>query len=162
MPERIDYDYLWKLLQEEKQTNALLPIAKDFYSSATKLISGNRHDATQDNTEKANVAKILLDLFERRKQKILLYIAYGKQLPAQVDSHETEFYDALIKIVKAEKLAIEDKHNKVVLRAVKDIPEIILPSGSKIGPLAKGDVVEADSINDDMNFLLNNAICEKL
>jgi len=163
LPDRIDYSYLWKLLQEEKQTNVLLPIAKDFYSSATKLMQRSSTGNDQADNEKTNVAKILLELFERRKQKIMLYIAYDRQLPQQVDAQEMEFYNSMIKIVKAERLDLtEDKHAKIVLKVVKDIPEIMLPSGSKIGPLEKGGIIEVESLNEDMNFLLNNTICEKI
>ncbi|MEM0201963.1 MAG: hypothetical protein QXR73_02200 [Candidatus Micrarchaeaceae archaeon] len=158
MDETLSYDYIWKICQEEKQTNVLLPISRDFYDSAVKLINNS---ATGEN-EKANLTKILLDLFERRKQKILLYIAYGKQLPTQIDNRELAFCDSIMKTVKAEKLNIsEDKHNKVLLRILKDIPEIILPSGNKAGPLVKDEVIEVETINEDVKFLISNAICEK-
>jgi len=159
LSETLNYDYVWKLYQEEKQTNVLLPIAKDFYSSIIKLIN----TSAAMESEKANLTKLLLDLFERRKQKIMVYVAYNKPMPGQIDEQELAFYDSLAKITKAEKLNIsEGKHNKVLLKILKDIPQIILPSGNKIGPLTKDEVMEVETINDDIKFLLNNTICEKI
>ena len=46
--------------------------------------------------QKANMEKILVNLFEKRKQKIFLYLAYNKPLPPQLDNSEQDFYNHLL------------------------------------------------------------------
>jgi len=154
----VSYETAWETFESEKKTNSLQPLAKDFYSSAIKYLSSS----LASETEKSNMAKILIDLFEKRKQKILAYIAYGKQLPSDVPSEELDFYERITKIAKNEKLNITNDENKILLRVLKDIPEIVLPSGSKIGPLSKDEIIRVDSINEDVKFLLDHTICEKV
>ncbi|MGC8669900.1 MAG: hypothetical protein ACP5TL_01975 [Candidatus Micrarchaeia archaeon] len=159
MPDYFSYSEIWKMAQDEKKTNILLPVPKDFYKSVIKTIN----EEIKNDLEKANATKTILDMFERRKQKILVYVAYNKPLPNSVDDTELSFYETIKKEAKAEKLNIsKDDHNKVVLKVCKDIPEIILPSGNKIGPLTKDKIIEVESIDEDAIFLLNNSICEKI
>jgi hypothetical protein len=40
-----------------------------------------------------------------------------------------------------------------------DIPEIMLPSGGKLGPLKKDQRLDMKFSEADLDFLLSNAIC---
>jgi hypothetical protein len=157
MGENISYDYIWNLSQKEKQTNSLLPLSKTFYSDIIEYMENK----TLTDPQKANMEKILLTLFEKRKQKLFLYLAYNKQPPPQLDSSESEFYNQLLeltgryKIVPGQKI----KSNKL-LRSITDIPEIILPSGKRIGPLKKDDILDIQDSAADVTYLISNAICE--
>jgi hypothetical protein len=105
--------------------------------------------------------KITLNLFEKRKQKIFLYLAYNKQPPPQLDGSETEFYNQLLDLTGRYRLdqGQKIKSNKL-LRSITDIPEIVLPSGRKLGPLKKNEILDMQDSADDVKYLIGNAICE--
>jgi hypothetical protein len=160
----ITYDYLWEIYQKEKQTNQLLPISKTFYADALTFIDKlNAKDETGLNT-KTNSINILNNIFEKRRQKILIYIAYGKPLPQPVSSLEQDFCDKVSDVLKVNKLDGTNikTSDRVLLRSLKDMPEVILPSGNKAGPFKKNQTIELGSNEGDIKFLLDNAICESL
>jgi DNA replication initiation complex subunit (GINS family) len=163
MNENLSYDYLWQAYQKEKQTNQLLLVSKTFYEDAVELINNTSPDKSLDPAMRENAARILSEFYEKRKQKILIYIAYNKQLPQPISNSEIEFYNKVLQAVKSEKLDLTKKgvKNTHVLKSLKDIPEIILPSGNKVGPLTKDQII--DTLGEqDRKYLIENTICEQL
>jgi DNA replication initiation complex subunit (GINS family) len=157
MGEDISYDYIWNLYQKEKQTNQLLQLSKAFYPDIMEYLS----KATLSDQQKLNMEKILVNLFEKRKQKIFLYLAYNKPLPTQLDSTEQEFYTNILETINKYKIdpTKKIKSNKL-LRSLTDIPEIVLPSGRKLGPLKKDEILDMQDSSADVTYLISNAICE--
>jgi DNA replication initiation complex subunit (GINS family) len=157
MDETISYDYLWQAYQKEKQTNQLLLLSKTFYEDVNEFIilgGKNKGSSLYENTQ-----KLLDEFFEKRKQKILIYIAYNRPLPQPISNIELEFYNKILQTVKSERLTAQGKETRpTILKSAKDIPEIILPSGRKFGPLKKdqkiGSIEEQDKV-----YLLENTIC---
>ncbi len=164
MEEAITYDYLWQAYQKEKQTNQLLLLPKTFYSDTVEFVKKYREDKSLNITVMENTIKLLNEFFERRKQKILVYIAYDKQLPQPISNNEIEFYNKLLQIVKSEKLNLDAKssiNTPNTLKSAKDIPEIVLPSGNKLGPLRKNQIIEMEN-EQDRTYLIENTICERI
>lgn len=156
MADGISYDYIWRFYQKEKQTNQLLPTGRSFYSEVIGFTNSSGSDQ-----QRLNLERVVNELFEKRKQKIVLYVAYGRQPPSMSDA-ETEFYTKLVDIVGGHKLDRSngsDKKSKL-MRSLKDIPEIVLPSGGKVGPLKKDDVIEGPEKEADADYLIKNTICE--
>ena len=106
MEDYMNYDYLWQLYQKEKQTNQLLLIPKTFYEEISEFITGLDTANEKSNQIKANATKLLSELFESRKQKILLYVAHDKPMPQPIGSIEAEFYDSVVKIMKSSKIEL--------------------------------------------------------
>ncbi len=103
---------------------------------------------------------MLTNIYERRKQKILIYLAYNQVLPQPAPSVELQLYNKLSDIIKKETLEAfaDTAHELLVLQG---IPKVVLPSGKEIGPLEKEQVIHIGDESDE-NFLLNNSICKKL
>ncbi len=159
MDETISYDYLWQAYQKEKQTNQLLLLSKTFYDDVGEFLTLEGKTKGQNSTMHENASKLLLDFFEKRKQKILLYVAYNRQLPQPVSNIELEFYNKVLQTVRAERFPTQNRQpTPTVLRSTKDIPEIILPSGKKFGPLKKDQEIGAMDEQDKV-YLLENSIC---
>jgi DNA replication initiation complex subunit (GINS family) len=172
MSESMSYDYLWQIYQKEKQTNQLLLIPRTFYSDSLEFVNTLKTTKDVNLLLVDNTIKVLSDLFEKRKQKIIIYAAYEKQLPQSVANVETDFYNKILLLSKSEKLEIstkperleatkQSKANIYTLKSIKDIPEIVLPSGNKIGPLTKNQVIDTEN-EQDKSYLLENTICEQL
>ena len=159
MDENISYDYLWQAYQKEKQTNQLLLTPKTFYEDVIKFLNETK---TTDSVLKENTINLLTNFFEKRKQKIIIYVAYNKSLPQPISNNELEFYNKLLQLVKSEKLELTAQTKNIkpnTLKSMKDIPEIILPSGNRIGPLQKDQVIEMEN-SQDRTYLIENIICE--
>jgi len=164
MTTTITYDYLWETYQKEKQTNQLLPISRTFYTDAFFYINSLTAKGDAESATKTNSINILNNIFEKRRQKILIYIAYGKPLPQPISNMEQELCNKVQDVLKVNKL---DGTNikltdKVSLRSLKDMQEVILPSGNKAGPFKKDQVMELSNQESDIAFLLSNDICERL
>jgi hypothetical protein len=164
MTTTITYDYLWETFQKEKATNQLLPISRTFYTDALFYINGLSGKGESESATKANSTSILNNLFEKRRQKILIYIAYGKPLPQPISNMEQELCNKVLDILKVNKLDGTNikSTDKVSLRSLKDMQEVILPSGNKAGPFKKDQIMELGNQESDIAFLLGNEICERL
>ena len=160
------YDTLWQVTQKEKQVNELQLLPKTFYDEVTNFIkSFEAKDLSEEDMNlKKNAIRLLGELQERRKQKILIYVAYKKQMPQPAMQAELDFYKKLSQIVGENKIdfTTAQKPNTFLLKSLQALPEIILPSGKKVGPFEKDQVIEISGNEEDANFLINNTICQKL
>ena len=160
--EDLSYESLWQAVYKEKKTNEIQTIPKTFYDDIEKYIEKLGKGENEETSEtKQNAIKLLEGLFEKRKQKILIYIAHNKSLPQPMPPAEQKFYELVSEdcnktTLDGYKSSTEQKITS--LRVNKDIPEIILPSGKKIGPYKAGDKVNTDNM-EDISFLKSTEIC---
>ena len=158
------YSSLYIAYHKERQSNELQAINKDFFNEVLKEVE--RSDSANKNEEseilKANIMKILEGIYERRKTKILLYIAYNKQTE-YLTTQETVFYDKIMSIFKENRLnsteAMQKKND--MLKSLNEMPQILLPSGAKLGPINKEQIIKIEN-EEDAEFLIKNSICERL
>jgi len=157
----ISYDVLWQTYQKERQSNELQLVPKNFYDSFKEFINSHATGAEDEKSQKENAAKLLTGIFEKRRQKMLIYAAYGRQLPSPAPQQDVEFYEQAIKLLKSNALDYsKEKPKAQTLRSMQSIPQIILPSGRKIGPLDKEQLIEIED-KEDTTFLINNGICKQ-
>lgn len=164
MADNITYDLLWQILQREKQTNEIQMVPKTFFHDIAGLIKELEKEKTEESEQtKRNMIKLSNDLYERRKQKILIYIAYGRQLPQPLPQVEVDFYGKVTGAFKSNIFSahLSGESKDSLLESLYDIPEMLLPSGNKIGPLTKSQSVSVEN-TDDATFLINNALCKKI
>ncbi|MCL5430581.1 MAG: hypothetical protein M1504_03865 [Candidatus Marsarchaeota archaeon] len=166
MEQDTSYEMLWQVTQKEKQSNELQPLPKTFYddvSSYLKQFDKKELSDDEANTKK-NTLKLLNELYDRRKQKVLIYVAYKKQLPQPAILKEQEFYNLILEETSKNTINISSiqKQDTKVLRTLQALPEIILPSGRKLGPVEKGQLIEVSNKEDDIKFLINTTICEQI
>ena len=151
----ITAEFLFSQLKAERSTGELTPLPENFYLQAKeeldKMKSQGKNESDLKQAE--NAASMFASLKERRKQKLLIYLAYGKQLPQPAPREEALLYAQLSEVLKGER-----NSTKVArLKILADVPEVITTEGKKIGPFKKGEVVEATH-NGDVEFMLKNSI----
>lgn len=148
-------EFLFSRLQQEKATGELTPLQKDFYSQAASfidLLSKASPDA-EKTKQLENASQLLASLKERRKQKLLLYIAYNKQLPTTIPGEEESLYGEIRQILNK-----NDARTRISrLKITSDIPEVLTTSGRKIGPYKQGEIIEISDSNE-VDFILKNKI----
>ena len=145
---------LFDKVDKEKKTGELLPLPKDFYKRVREKIyvSSRTNNAGFSTT---SATKLVESLKARRIQKILTYLAYGKQIPVPVPEEEELLYTQIKKLVEQE----QGNKNKIKIKIVSEIPEISTPYGKKIGPYKQNEIIETND-KQDIEFILNNNIGE--
>ncbi len=169
MTEDITYSFLWEVLQKERSSNALQLLPKGFYADVREFLETAKSGPgknEESEIQAGNIERLVSEIFEKRKQKVALYVAYKKPLPNPITDIETDLYNKMMELYANTKLTgpIETKAQQNKLRVIiEKLPEVFLPSGSKIGPLEKGQLIEVQDKNDS-KFLIDNSLCvyEKL
>lgn len=152
----IDQAQLFSILSKEKETGELLPLPTDFYQQIESLIlSLSSSDVPKQ--EEANLQKMVAQLKEKRRQKILIYLAYNRPLPRPVPQEEENLYNEILKILNKD----ASKTSVFKVKILTDLPEIVTPEGKKLGPFSKDQVVELTD-RKDVDFILVNKIGEEV
>lgn len=149
----ISAEGLFSSLQNEKKTGELVALPKDFYKKVEHYIKIDLQNGEDPKT--ANFKKLLANLRERRTQKLLIYLAYNKQLPTQIPEEEEELYNRIRKL-------LENTGNPEKIRKIKilsELPELMMPSGEKLGPYKQNQIIDITKTNE-VEFLLNNKLGE--
>lgn len=147
----INTNAIYNMLKNEQKSGELLPIKKDFYSKIAEKLTG----ASEDQGEQKNLLKVINALKERRKQKILVYLAYDKDLPSPIPSEEEDLYMQIKNILNKNDTA--QKPTKV--KITKTIPQVITQTGSKLGPYEQNEIVYIYD-NTDTKFIIENKLGE--
>jgi DNA replication initiation complex subunit (GINS family) len=151
----LEIENLFSRLDSEKKTGELLQLPEDFYTNVNEEVSKLEETDHNGTKQAANTKKTLAQFKNLRMQKILIYLAYNKQLPSPLPKEETEAYKAIKKLLEGE-INIP-KATKI--RILEKVPEIITTSGKKIGPFEKGEIVTPEK-ETDIEFIVNNKIGE--
>lgn len=156
-PNSMSAEFLFSLLQQEKATGELQQLQHDFYSMVNTFVTTLAAQTETEETSKRleNTKKMLTLLKERRKQKLLLYMAYNKPLPASVPEEEEDLYNEIYQVLHK-----SNSNGRISrLKITSDVPEVLTTQGRRIGPFKQGEVVEvADS--SDVEFIVKNKIGE--
>jgi hypothetical protein len=154
----ITSETIFSKLQAEKTTGELMPLQKDFYAQAIIFINGLEKESSSEKAKQAeNTKKMVAILKERRKQKLLVYLAYDRPLPQQMPDEEEVLYNEI------NKLLTKDIPNSKLsrLKITTNIPEVITAEGRKIGPYTQGEVIEVSN-SGDAEFIVKNKIGETI
>ena len=143
---------LYVLLKTEQKTGEVIPLPEDFYLKINEKLKAN---GNTDSDEYKSTLKITNSLRERRLQKILVYLAYNKELPHPLPSEEEDLYIQIKNIIN--KNNKEPKPEKV--KIAKTIPQIVAPSGNRLGPYEQNEIVHIYD-HADAKFMIENKIGE--
>lgn len=147
LPMDFSEEELFEVLKTEKTKGELQPLPKEFYKKYTE----------KEQTASPNLTKTLSSLKEKRTQKMLVYIAYGKPLPRPLPAEEEEAYNKIKQILKKEN--VDKLSTKIKINA--DLPEILTPNNNKLGPFKQNEIVELQEASD-IKFIIENKIGEIL
>lgn len=156
MGEEITPELIFRKLSEEKRTGEIQPLSEDFYAKIRNTaLTMSKDKKTQGEAE--NTVRMFTALAEKRKQKLLLYLAYNKPLPKPLPKEEENLYSEMQKILNNEISEVRITKIKIIT----ELPEVITPYGKKLGPYKNGEVLEVYD-DKDAGFLINNKIGEKV
>lgn len=150
MDVEINVNGLLGLLRSERKSGEVITLPKDFYSKTAEKL----RTYEKDTDEYKNINKIISSIKEKRKQKMLVYLAYNKDLPRPVPTEEEDLYMQIKNIINNND---DIKPSKV--KIIKPIPQIVTPSGSRIGPYEQNEIVYVYDYTDT-KFIVENKIGE--
>lgn len=152
--EKVSVEELFAKLAEEKKTGELSVLPEDFYLKA----SGGTEDSHENATiHDENRRKLIGALKARRQQKMLTYLAYGKNLPHPIPKEEERLYILIKKILDEENKSTRSTKIKII----SDAPELVTTEGRKIGPFEKNTIIDVEN-QEDLEFMLKNKIAETI
>ena len=147
-------DEIFNIIKTEARHGEMTDLSPDFYVKLRKKIEDLKNTDDETNTSTAeNVVQAEKTLKTKRMQKILIYLAYNKQLPARVPEEERSTYERIKQIINETSSLSKTTKVKITTRT----PEIINQEGKKIGPFEQNQVVELDK-DSDINFIISNKI----
>ncbi len=146
---------VWVVWQKEKQSSKLQQIPKTFYDDVIEYLSKTPPTESQKTTQE-NTQRLLTNIHERRKQKLMAYLAYNQQPPQPLPPKEEALLTSLQSVLEEDKIF---KTNKTQMVVTQEIPKIILPSGNELGPLSKNQIITTQNKKDE-EFLISNNLCK--
>lgn len=149
--EEISVNLLLNILKNEKKTGELVTLPQNFYSQVYDKIKSYG----PESDEVKSMQKTFSSIREKRAQKLLIYIAYNKEIPRPIPSEEEDLYIQVKKIINKE--GAEVKASKI--RILKTIPEIVTSSGNKIGPFEQNQTIYVSEMSD-AKFIIDNKLGE--
>jgi DNA replication initiation complex subunit (GINS family) len=140
------------ILKNERKTGELLSLPKEFYTSAEETLKAS---GASDTSEYSSISKLIGSLKERRIQKLLVYLAYNKNLPQPIPSEEEDLYIQIKKILNKKVPEIK----AIKIKITKKIPQVIAPSGNSVGPFDQDETVYLSEMAD-VKFIIDNKLGE--
>ncbi|MDT7858434.1 MAG: hypothetical protein RQ930_00040 [Candidatus Aenigmarchaeota archaeon] len=161
--EAISFEYLRKILNEEKKNPNLTKIPEDFYEVVKQYIEGKKKLAKErkDEIELRNIERIVENIFNLRERKIvnfaIMYARAGVQ-PSNLTSEEKVFFDKLVELINSRreilkniKAALEEKEEKkefeILVVFKQDFPAFVGIDGQTYGPFKRGDIAKLPEEN---------------
>jgi len=170
--EVISFDYLKKILNEEKSSSNLVKIPDNFYELVEEYIKGKMKLAKEkkDEIEIRNIKRIVENIFSLRERKILNFAIMNARIGFKVQNltkKEEEFFNKIVELLKERRKEIE-KLNEIIegkkemeklIVFKQDFPSFVGIDGKTYGPFKKGDIAKLPEEN--MKILVEKGIAEE-
>jgi DNA replication initiation complex subunit (GINS family) len=160
--EVISFEYLRKILNEEKKSQNLTKIPDDFYETVRMYIEGKKKLAKEkkDEIELRNIERIVENIFNLRERKIINFAIMAARAgvqPSNLTSEERQFFQKVFETLKERRIILDkiksalegEVKKKVEILVVfkQDFPAFVGIDGQTYGPFKKGDIAKLPEEN---------------
>jgi DNA replication initiation complex subunit (GINS family) len=172
--EELSYEEIRKIQARERASPVLQTLPDGFYKAARKLIEKKDEELKKNFSlteakEYESIVKVVEDIHERRKQKIILRaMKAGAAEEATLAVEEKELFSKIHKIVEEEAgdfvKMIEGKEGKVDeesikrIKILKNLPKFVGVDLKAYGPFKEGDSTELP--DKEAQLLVRRGIAE--
>jgi len=170
--EVISFEYLRKILNEEKNSSNLTKIPENFYELVSEYIR-TKMKVVRDKKEEMevrNMKRIVENIFNIRERKILnaaaIYVRIGVK-PVNLTKEEELTFFRICEVLKERREIIErinkiiegerEKEKMIVFK--QDFPSFVGSDGLIYGPFKKGDIAKLPE--EDMKDLIEKNVAEE-
>ena len=172
--EVISFEYLRKVLNEEKKSQNLTKIPEDFYETVRMYIESKKKLAKErkDEIELRNIERIVENIFNLRERKIVNFAIMAARAgvqPSNLTSEEKQFFQKILdvvnerrKILDSIKSALEGEVKKeidILVVFKQDFPAFVGIDGQTYGPFKKGDIARLPEEN--RKILVSKGVVEE-
>jgi len=172
--EVISFEYLRKVLNEEKKSQNLTKIPEDFYETVRMYIESKKKLAKErkDEIELRNIERIVENIFNLRERKIINFAIMAARAgvqPSNLTSEEKQFFQKILdvvnerrKILDSIKSALEGEVKKeidILVVFKQDFPAFVGIDGQTYGPFKKGDIARLPEEN--RKILVSKGVVEE-
>jgi len=172
--EVISFEYLRKVLNEEKKSQNLTKIPEDFYETVRMYIESKKKLAKErkDEIELRNIERIVENIFNLRERKIVNFAIMAARAgvqPSNLTSEEKQFFQKILDVVKERrkildsiKSALEGEVKKeidILVVFKQDFPAFVGIDGQTYGPFKKGDIARLPEEN--RKILVSKGVVEE-
>ncbi|MFH7880632.1 MAG: hypothetical protein QXI09_01345 [Candidatus Aenigmatarchaeota archaeon] len=170
--EIISFDYLKKILNEEKNSSNLAKIPDNFYELVRDYVKAKIKmiKDKKDELEVRNMKRIVENIFNLRERKILnlavIHVRIGTK-PINLTKEEEEIFYKICEILKKRRDVINslskiiegEKEVEKMIVFKQDFPSFIGSDGLTYGPFKKGDIAKLP--DEDMKDLIERGVAEE-
>ncbi|MCS7093904.1 MAG: hypothetical protein RMJ18_01855 [Candidatus Aenigmarchaeota archaeon] len=171
--EVISFEYLRKILNEEKNSSNLTKIPSNFYELVEEYIKGKMKLAKEkkDEIEIRNIRRIVENIFSIRERKILNFAVMNARVGVKVSNltkEEEEFFNKVVALIKDRRKMIVEKMDEIIegkkdlekmIVFRQDFPSFVGVDGKVYGPFKKGDIARLPKEN--MSLLVEKGVAEE-
>ena len=150
----VNVNGLNNLLKLEQKSGEIIPLPKEFYIKINEKL---KTYSSPNGDEYKNLFKLYTTIRDRRTQKILVYLAYNKEPPRPLPAEDEDLYIQIKNIVN--KSGGDSKPSK--LKVLSTIPQIVAPSGNKLGPYEQNEIIYVYD-RTDAKFMVENKLGETI
>ncbi len=157
--EVISFEYLKKILNEEKKTSNLTKISDDFYEAVKQYLDAKKKLAKdrKDEVEARNIERIVENIFNLRERKIVNFAIIAARIgsiPQNLTKEEKDFFDKIVNVIKERRKMLESLKKQEKIKEVEilvvfkqDFPSFVGIDGNTYGPFKKGDIAKLPEEN---------------
>jgi DNA replication initiation complex subunit (GINS family) len=172
--EVISFEYLRKILNEEKKSQNLTKIPDDFYETVRMYIEGKKKLAKEkkDEIELRNIERIVENIFNLRERKIINFAIMAARAgvqPSNLTSEEKQFFQKVFETLKERRIILDKiksalegevkKEVEILVVFKQDFPAFVGIDGQTYGPFKKGDIAKLPEEN--RKILVSKGIIEE-
>jgi len=160
--EVISFEYLRKILNEEKKSQNLTKIPDDFYETVRMYVEGKKKLAKEkkDEIELRNIERIVENIFNLRERKIINFAIMAARAgvqPSNLTSEERQFFQKVFETLKERRVILDKiksalegevkKEVEILVVFKQDFPAFVGIDGQTYGPFKKGDIAKLPEEN---------------
>ena len=172
--EVISFEYLRKILNEEKKSQNLTKIPDDFYETVRMYIEGKKKLAKEkkDEIELRNIERIVENIFNLRERKIINFAIMAARAgvqPSNLTSEERQFFQKVFETLKERRVILDKiksalegevkKEVEILVVFKQDFPAFVGIDGQTYGPFKKGDIAKLPEEN--RKILVSKGVIEE-
>ncbi|MGC8993243.1 MAG: hypothetical protein ACP5H3_00560 [Candidatus Aenigmatarchaeota archaeon] len=170
--EVISFEYLKKILNEEKKNSNLTKISDDFYTAVKQYLESKKMLARErrDEIEVRNMERVIENIFNLRERKIVNFAIIAARIgsyPQNLTKDEKEFFEKIVNIIKERRKILESlkeeeikkKEVEILVVFKQDFPSFVGIDGNVYGPFKKGDIAKLPEEN--RKILIEKGIVEE-
>ena len=172
--EVVSFEYLRKILNEEKKSQNLTKIPDDFYETVRMYIEGKKKlvKEKKDEIELRNIERIVENIFNLRERKIINFAIMAARAgvqPSNLTSEEKQFFQKVFETLKERRVILDKirsalegeikKEVEILVVFKQDFPAFVGIDGQTYGPFKKGDIAKLPEEN--RKILVSKGIIEE-